>query len=100
MENGPAVAANLNFGVYSKKHFKRHLEGRKRARVLGSRSRAAFAREWEERASSPERPCVYLSERKVPRPYSGADESAPSWTGSRDDDLSIKSAFNLLNYSN
>jgi hypothetical protein len=46
-----------------------------------------------------ERPCVYLPKQKVPRPYSGAlpihakggrewePDGAPSWTGTRDDDL-------------
>jgi hypothetical protein len=66
---------------------KRHLEGRKRAP------------RFHQRASSPERPCVCVQKQKVPRPYSGAlpihakggrewePDSAPSWTGARDDDL-------------
>jgi hypothetical protein len=38
------------------------------------------------RASSPERPCVYRQKQKVLRPYSGAEDGAPSLTGSQDDD--------------
>jgi hypothetical protein len=34
-----------------------------------------------------EKPCVYLLKQKVPRPYSGAEDGAPSLTGARDDDL-------------
>src|SRR6476646_316322 len=51
----------------------RHLEGRKRAPRFRVPIRARFWREWaDQRASSPERPCVYLPKQKVPRPYSGA----------------------------
>ena len=31
-----------------------------------------------------------LPKHKVPRPYSGAEDGAPSLTGARDDDLSIR----------
>ena len=62
---------------------KRHLEGRKR--VLS----------FHQRASSPERPCVYLPKQKVLRAYSGAEDYAPSLTGSRDDDPLIKTSMFL-----
>ena len=57
---------------------KRHLEGRKRVP------------RFRQRASSPERPCVYRQKQKVLRPYSGAEDGAPSLTGSQDDDRLIK----------
>jgi hypothetical protein len=56
----------------------RHLEGRERARVLIS-GRVAL------------RDLLFtLPKRKVPRPYSGAEDGAPSLTGARDDDLFMK----------
>jgi hypothetical protein len=63
----------------------RRLEGRKR--VL----------RFHQRASSLERPCVYLPKQKVPRPYSGAEDGAPSLTGSRDDDLFDKDGHDFFN---
>ena len=73
-------------------HFtKRHLEGRKRVPRFQGPIRARFWREWaDQRASSPERPCVYLPKQKVLRPYSGAEDGAPSLTGTQDDGLFTK----------
>jgi hypothetical protein len=71
----------LEFFRLFKPFTKRHLEGRKRAP------------RFHQRASSPERPWVYLPKQKVPRPYSGAEDSAPSLTGARDDD-----PFELKNF--
>jgi hypothetical protein len=50
--------------------------------------RARFWREWAERVSRPEGPCVCLlnSKHKVPRSYSPAEESAGSLTDTRDDE--------------
>jgi hypothetical protein len=69
------VVVQFEFLRLFKPFTKRHLEGRKRAP------------RFHQRASSPERPCFYVPKQKVPRPYSGAEDGAPSWTGARDDDL-------------
>ena len=70
----PSIAVRFEFGLFTE----RHLEGRKRAP------------RFHQRASSPERSCAYLlPKHKVPRPYSGAEDGAPSLTGARDDDLLI-----------
>jgi len=79
---GSAVEFLFNSSLFTK----RHLEGRKRAqRSL-------------QRASGPERPFVYIAKHKVPRSYShpnrakagalgapdsGAEDGAPSLTGTR-----------------
>src|SRR6478609_6485810 len=82
------VVVQFEFFSIFKPFTERHLEGRKRVPRFRVPIRARFWREWaDQRASSPERPCVYLPKQKVPRPYSGAEDGAPSWTGSRDDDL-------------
>jgi len=50
---------------------KRHLEGRKRVPRFQGPIRARSWREWaDQRASSPERPCVLPAKQKVPRPPS------------------------------
>ena len=65
----------FEFSVYSNPFTERHLEGRTRARVFIS-GRVAL------------RDLLFtLPKHKVPRPYSGADDSAPSLTGARDDGL-------------
>jgi hypothetical protein len=70
---------SLNSFVYSN-----HLQ------TVISKGRKASPR-FRQRASSPERPCVLRCQKqKVPRPYSVAEEGAPSLTGSRDDDLCDK----------
>jgi len=86
------VVVQFEFFSIFKPFTERHLEGRKRVPRFRVPIRARFWREWaDQRASSPERPCVYLPKhlpkQKVPRPYSGAEDGAPSLTGSRDDDL-------------
>jgi len=43
------------------------------------------------------RDLVFICQKqKVPRPYSGAEDGAPSWTGSRDDDLFNKDRGMIL----
>jgi hypothetical protein len=65
----------LNFSLLHESSFTdRHLEGRKRARVLLS-GRVALRD-------------LMFRKRKVPRPYSGAEDGAPSLTGARDDEFS------------
>ena len=48
--------------------YNRHLEGRERVP------------HFDQRASSPERLCVYLPKTKGPSPYSGAEDGTSSWT--------------------
>jgi hypothetical protein len=75
---GTAVVQFKFFRLF-KSFTNRHLEGRK------------ASPRFRQRASSPERPCVLRCQKqKVPRPYSVAEEGAPSLTGSRDDDLCDK----------
>ena len=51
---------------------KRHLEGRKRAPRFQGPIHARFWREWaDQRASSPERPFVYLTKTQGPSPQFG-----------------------------
>ena len=77
-----SVVVQFEFFCLFKPFIDRHLEGRKRAPRFQGPIHARFWREWvDQRASSPERPCVYLPKQKVPRPYSGAEDGAPSWTG-------------------
>jgi hypothetical protein len=68
---------------------KRHLEGRKRApRFQGSHSRPLFGENGQISGRVALRDLVFnLPKQEVPRPYSGAEDGAPSSTGARDDDL-------------
>src|ERR1051326_182466 len=61
----------------------RHLEGRKRARVVIS-GRVA----WRDLL-------FILAKHKVSRSYSGAEEDAPSLTGARDDNLLMRGSLQV-----
>ena len=72
------VVVQFEFFSIFKPFTERHLEGRKRVPRFRVPIRARFWREWaDQRASSPERPCVYLPKQKVPRPIRALTTARP-----------------------
>jgi len=85
------VVVPFEFSVYSNYFTERHLEGRKRARVLRAPFTPAFGENGQISGRVALRDLVFtLLRRKVLPPYSGAEDGAPSLTGAQDDGLFIK----------
>lgn len=70
--NTDFVVAQFDFFVLFESLTERHLEGRKRAPRFQGPIHARVWREWvDQRASSPERPFVYLAKTQGPSPLFG-----------------------------